>query len=401
MTDAKRRGQSPGPKLARGSLAWRVSSLAPTRFSFFLPSHHPRARCDAMYRACKVLFPSLLGRSVALRHSSTWMASNSKVKIVEVSPRDGLQNEQSQVSAATKVELIHRLQDAGAQCIESGALVSPRWVPQMKDTVQVLENIRPKVGVSYPILVPNERGFLRLQEVLAESGETPGFKALDEIAIFTAASQTFCQKNTNCTIEESLDRLAIVTRKALEAGLKVRGYISVVAVCPFEGKVSPKKVKEISDKLLEMGCYEVSLGDTVGSASPSMMLDVLDACVATSPVDKFAAHCHDTMGTGLANVIAMVNAGVRTVDSAVGGLGGCPYSPGATGNIDSESVIFALEKEGYSTGLNLEMMAKTGQWISEQLNRPNNSSAGRAILSRLQRERQEQDSSENGPQSRL
>jgi hydroxymethylglutaryl-CoA lyase len=261
----------------------------------------------------------------------------------------------------------------------------------MKDTPQVLENIMPKAGVSYPILVPNER-------VIKQSSDKPGIKALDEIAIFTAASQTFCQKNTNCTIEESLERLAIVTRKALEAGLKVRGYISVVAVCPFEGKVSPKKVKEISNKLLEMGCYEVSLGDTVGSASPSMMLDVLDACVSTYPVDKFAAHCHDTMGTGLANVLAMVNAGVRTVDSAVGGLGGCPYSPGATGNIDSESVIFALEKEGYLTGINLEMMAKTGQWISEQLSRPNNSSAGRAILSRLQREREQQEQQESDNQ---
>lgn len=274
---------------------------------------------------------------------------------------------------------------------------------QMKDTVRVIENMLPKSGVSYPILVPNERGLLRLLELFEESKEKAGIKALDEIAIFTAASETFCQKNTNCSIEESLDRLSIVTNKAKENGLKVRGYISVVAVCPFEGIVSPKRVKEISDKLLEMGCYEISLGDTVGAATPSMMLDVLEACASNYSMDKFAAHCHDTMGSGLANVLAMVNAGVRTVDSAVSGLGGCPYSPGATGNIDSESVIYALEREGYQTGIDLNIMAKTGQWISDQLNRPNNSSAGRAILSRLQREEAqiEQESNQQDIKSHL
>jgi hydroxymethylglutaryl-CoA lyase len=273
-------------------------------------------------------------------------------------------------------------------CHKNSPLIVFLLLVKMKDTVQVIENMRPKVGISYPILVPNERGLLRLLEIFQENKDKAqsGVEAVDEIAIFTAASETFCQKNTNCSIEESLDRLSIVTRKAKENGLRVRGYISVVAVCPFEGKISPKKVKDISDQLLEMGCYEVSLGDTVGAATPSMMLDVLDACTSKNPTEKFAAHCHDTMGTGLSNVLAMVNAGVRTVDSAVGGLGGCPYSPGATGNIDSESVIFALEKEGYSTGIDLDVMAKTGQWISDQLNRPNNSSAGRAILSRLKRE---------------
>jgi hydroxymethylglutaryl-CoA lyase len=211
---------------------------------------------------------------------------------------------------------------------------------------------------------------------------------MDEIAIFTAASESFCKANTNCSISESLDRLSKVTERALQAGIKVRGYISVVAVCPYEGKVEAKVVGDIADKLLQMGCYEVSLGDTVGYATPMMMLDVLNACVGKHDVAKFAAHCHDTMGTGLANVLTMVNAGVRSVDSSVAALGGCPYSPGATGNIDSESVIYALEQEGYTTGLDLNKMVQTGSWISKQLNRPYNSNAGRALLAKMEREQQ-------------
>lgn len=254
----------------------------------------------------------------------------------------------------------------------------------MKDTPDVLRQIKTKSDISYPVLVPNERGLQRLLDQLHQEKS----KATDEIAIFTAASESFCKANTNCTIAESLDRLAIVSEKAIQAGLRVRGYISVVAICPYEGQVSSAKVAEIADKLLQMGCYEISLGDTVGSASPSMMLDVLNRCIARQTVENFAAHCHDTMGTGLANVLTMVNAGVRSVDSAAGGIGGCPYSPGATGNIDTESVIYALEKEGYSTTMNLEKTAKIGHWISEQIGKPYNSSAGRAILARLDRESQ-------------
>lgn len=257
----------------------------------------------------------------------------------------------------------------------------------MKDTSEVLRQVNSLPGISYPVLVPNEKG---LDSLLKQLQEDPNRnpKATDEIAIFTAASESFCKANTNCSISESLERLSKVASRALEAGLKVRGYISVVAICPYEGEVDSKRVGEIADKLLQMGCYEVSLGDTVGSASPTMMLNALHACTHQHPANVFAAHCHDTMGTGLANVLAMVNAGVRSVDSAVAGLGGCPYSPGATGNIDTESVIYALQKEGFQTGLDLNKMVHIGRWISEELGRPYNSNTGRAILARLQRQKQ-------------
>lgn len=257
----------------------------------------------------------------------------------------------------------------------------------MADTSAVLRQIKTQPGISYPVLVPNEKG---LDSLLAQLREEPDGKprATDEIAVFTAASESFCKANTNCTIAESLDRLSRVTMRARQAGLRVRGYVSVVAVCPYEGIVDSRIVGDVADKLIQMGCYEVSLGDTVGSASPKMMLDVLHACTGRHPVELFAAHCHDTMGVGLANVLAMVNAGVRSVDSAVGGLGGCPYSPGATGNIDTESVVYALQKEGYQTGLDLAKLVQIGHWISAELGRTNNSSTGRAMLARLQRQKQ-------------
>ncbi|UZJ57297.1 hypothetical protein CBS101457_006617 [Exobasidium rhododendri] len=325
------------------------------------------------------------------RRTLASVADNARphVRIVEVSPRDGLQNEKGQLSTDIKVELINRLQDAGAKCIESGSFVSPKWVPNMKDTAQVLRQINTRAGISYPVLVPNEKGLDQLLALLKEGANSErSILVTDEIAVFTAASESFCRANTNCSITESLNRLATVSQRALDAGLKVRGYISVVAICPYEGIVSHERVGDIADKMLQMGCYEVSLGDTVGSASPSMMLDVLNACTKKQSVDKFAAHCHDTMGTGLANVLALVNAGVRSVDAAVGGLGGCPYSPGATGNIDTESVVYALEREGYQTGIDLKNMVQIGAWISKQVGRPYNSSAGRALLARIERQKQ-------------
>lgn len=318
--------------------------------------------------------------------------SDKHVRIVEVSPRDGLQNEKGLISTETKVELIKRLRRAGAQCIETGSFVSPKWVPQMKDTADVLKTMGTDPAVSHCVLVPNDKG-LDLFLNLLEKHEGP--KPASEIALFTAASESFCKANTNCTIQESLDRLAKVSRRALDAGLRVRGYISVVAVCPYEGKVRAEVSGDIAEQLLQMGCYEVSLGDTVGAASPSEMLSVLSACLQRTTgshggdASRFAAHCHDTMGTGLSNVLAMVREGVRSVDAAVGGLGGCPYSPGATGNIDTESVLYGLHKEGYQTGMDLDEAAQIGQWISEQLGKRNNSSAGRAIIARLNRQRKE------------
>lgn len=264
----------------------------------------------------------------------------------------------------------------------------------MKDTADVLTQMSPDPSVSHPVLVPNEKGLDLLLDLLSAYGEDRSAWPTSEIALFAAASESFSKANTNCTIAESLQRASIVAQRARDAGLAVRGYVSVVAVCPYEGRVRPEASGDIAEQLLQMGCYEVSLGDTVGGASPSEMRAVLSACLQRThgkhggDVSKFAAHCHDTMGTGLANVLALVREGVRSVDSAVGGLGGCPYSPGATGNIDTESVVFGLHKEGYSTGIDLTQAAEIGQWISEQLGKSNNSSAGRAILSRMERERQ-------------
>ena len=283
---------------------------------------------------------------------------------------------------ATKLELIRRLGEAGLPVIEAGAFVSPKWVPQMGDTPELLRNLKPRPNVSYPVLVPNAKGLSTLQALLAEHKGTT-----NEIAIFTAASESFCKANTNCTIAESLERLQGVVETARSANLAVRGYVSVVAGCPYEGAVDPKKVADVSAALLDMGCYEVSLGDTIGAGTPSQLEAVLNACVQRTNRDEtiFAAHCHDTFGTGLANVLHLVRLGVRTVDASAGGLGGCPYSPGATGNIDTESVVNALHQEGFQTGVDLDQLAQIGDWISSEIGRPNASSAGRAILARKQR----------------
>lgn len=311
-------------------------------------------------------------------------ATNSKfVKIVEVSPRDGLQNEKAIVPTQTKIELIRRLAETGVPVIEAGSFVSPKWVPQMGDTPQVVAGMPVHPSISYPVLVPNMRGLEGLQKLLADyedGGKGP--KPTDEIAIFTAASESFCKANTNCSIAESLQRLEEVTSKAKASGLKVRGYISVAAGCPYEGRVDPEVVGRVSKALLDMGCYEVSLGDTIGAGTPSVMEAALNASIrhTNAAPEYFAAHCHDTMNTGLANVLHMVRLGVRTVDSAVGGLGGCPYSPGATGNIDTESVVFALHGEGYETGTDLDKLVDLGDWINAQIGRKNASNAGRAML---------------------
>ena len=308
-------------------------------------------------------------------------ASSNFVKIVEVSPRDGLQNEKTIVPTETKIELIRRLAETGVPVIEAGSFVSPKWVPQMGDTPQVISGMPIRSSISYPVLVPNMRGLEGLQKLLAEyENGSKGPKPTDEIAIFTAASESFCKANTNCTIAESLQRLEEVTSKAKASGLKVRGYID------------PEAVGKVSKALLDMGCYEISLGDTIGAGTPSIMEAAFNASIkhSNANADVFAAHCHDTMNTGLANVLHMVKLGVRTVDSAVGGLGGCPYSPGATGNIDTESVVFALHKEGYETGTDLDKLVDLGEWINGELGRKNASNAGRAVLAqrRIRAERE-------------
>ncbi|PWY98583.1 aldolase [Testicularia cyperi] len=340
----------------------------------------------ALARSAGSLTSALTLRSSGSRLASRTLATAASdpnfVKIVEVSPRDGLQNEKTIVPTATKVELIRRLNETGVPVIEAGSFVSAKWVPQMGDTPEVVGTMPVSGSIKYPVLVPNMRGLEGLEKLLADFQGRGKPNPTDEIALFTAASEAFCKANTNCTIKESLERLELVASRAREQGLRVRGYVSVVAGCPYQGAVDAEVVGQVSKALLEMGCYEVSLGDTIGQGTPRIMEAALNASVKHSGRDAsvFAAHCHDTMNTGLANVLHMVSLGVRTVDSAVGGLGGCPYSPGATGNIDTESVVFALHNEGYTTGTDLEKLVDVGDWINSQIGRSNASSAGRAIL---------------------
>lgn len=321
-----------------------------------------------------------LGTRPATAPASASYASSSSslkkpfVKIVEVSPRDGLQNEPNLVPLETKIELIKWLQLAGAKCIEVGSMVSPKWVPQMEGTADVWRGIREERSkdVSYPVLVPNARGLDNFLTLLAETEQDNRKQQPGEIAVFTAATDSFSLKNTNVSIADSLARLAPVCAKALDKGLKVRGYVSVVAGCPFDGSVDPRRVREISEELFQMGCYEVSLGDTTGVGEPKGMVELVDECVRGSgkgrSVGSFAIHAHDTYKRGLANVLATVqHCGIRTVDASVGGLGGCPYSPGSSGNIDTESVVWALEASDYRTGIDMDEIIAIGNWIRWKL----------------------------------
>ncbi|KAN0062697.1 hypothetical protein ACQY0O_004892 [Thecaphora frezii] len=347
-----------------------------------------------------------LRRTLATTTTASTSGDDRFVKIVEVSPRDGLQNEKAVVPTEVKLELIRRLGQTGLRIIEAGAFVSPKWVPQMGDTPQLLRSLGSSLSsspssssfssssssssfsagadISYPVLVPNEKGLSSLQSLLQAVPKAQRAPT-DEIAIFTAASESFCRANTNCSIQQSLERLERVTSAALASGLRVRGYVSTVAGCPYEGDIDPARVGDVSKALLDMGCYEVSLGDTIGVGTPAKMEEVLNVSLQKSGrrADAFAAHCHNTFSTGLANVLHLVRLGVRTVDSSVGGLGGCPYSPGATGNIDTESVVFALHREGYHTGTDLGALAEIGDWITAQIGRSQNASnTGRALLAK-------------------
>ncbi|MBB6250896.1 hydroxymethylglutaryl-CoA lyase [Nitrospirillum iridis] len=293
------------------------------------------------------------------------------VRIVEVGPRDGLQNEAALVPTDTKVALIDRLAATGLAVVEAGAFVSPKWVPQMADTAAVLAQIRRPTGVSFPVLVPNERG---LAQALA-AGVT-------EIAVFAAASEAFSQRNINCSIAESLDRFAPVARQARDAGVTVRGYVSCVLGCPYEGAIDPAKVAEVSAHLLELGCAEISLGDTIGVGTPAKAQALIRRVARDVPVAQLAAHFHDTYGQALANLLACLDEGIRIIDSSVAGLGGCPYAKGATGNVATEDVVYMLEGQGLSTGVDLDALAAIGGWISTSINRPNASRAGRALLAK-------------------
>jgi hydroxymethylglutaryl-CoA lyase len=293
------------------------------------------------------------------------------VKIVEVGPRDGLQNEKRTIPTAIKVELIDRLSDAGLPAVEATAFVSPKWVPQMADSADVMARIRRKPGVAYPVLVPNMKGL----EAAAAAGA-------QEVAVFGAASESFSQKNINSSIAESLARFEPVVAAARARDIRVRGYISCVLGCPYEGDIAPDAVARVADALYRMGCYEVSLGDTIGVGTPGRTQAMLDAVVRVVPVAKLAGHFHDTYGQALANIYAALERGVAVFDSSVAGLGGCPYAKGATGNVATEDVVYLLHGLGCTTGVDLDRLVDAGEFICAELGRPSNSKAGRALLAK-------------------
>jgi len=294
-----------------------------------------------------------------------------RVRIVEVGPRDGLQNEPQSVATAVKVELIERLADAGLPAIEATAFVSPKWVPQMADHSEVLKTLRRKPGVSYPVLVPNMRGF----EAAVAAGA-------EEIAVFGAASETFSRKNINASIAESLERFAPVAEAARAKGIRVRGYISCVVGCPYEGAVKPEAVAEVAKRLDAMGCYEISLGDTIGVGTPGKVKRMLETVARTVPVERLAVHLHDTYGQALANLYAALELGVATADSSVAGLGGCPYAKGASGNVATEDVVYLLDGLGIETGVDLAKVYDAGRFICDALGREPASKVAKALASK-------------------
>ncbi|MFV3131544.1 hydroxymethylglutaryl-CoA lyase, partial [Niveispirillum sp. KHB5.9] len=293
------------------------------------------------------------------------------IRLVEVGPRDGLQNEKTLVPLATKVELVNRLSRTGLGIVEAGAFVSPKWVPQMADSAEVMRTITRTSGVTYPVLVPNEKGL----EAALEVGVT-------EVAVFGAASEAFSQKNINCSVAESLERFRPVVDRARLAGVKVRGYVSCVLGCPYEGAIDPGKVADVAARLMAMGCYEVSLGDTIGVGNPRAARAMLKRVAEDVPMGRIALHFHDTYGQAVANILACIDMGARIFDGAVAGLGGCPYARGASGNVATEDVLYMLNGMGLSTGVDLDALAAIGEWISRELGRPNGSKVGRALAAR-------------------
>ncbi len=299
------------------------------------------------------------------------MYAPSRVKLVEVGPRDGLQNEPEAVPTAVKIGLINRLAAAGLRVIEVGSFVSERWVPQMADTPAVLAGIARAPGTRYAVLTPNRRGF---DEALTA--------AADEVAVFAAASETFSLRNINCSIGASLDRLGEVCAAATAAVMPVRGYVSCALGCPYEGDVPAAKVAEVASNLHRMGCYEISLGDTIGVGTPSQARAMVEAVAAVVPIERLAVHFHDTYGQALANLVAVLDLGVAVVDSAVAGLGGCPYARGATGNVATEDVLYMLDGLGVETGVAMAPLVEAGAYICQALGREPASRVARALAAR-------------------
>ncbi|MGN6229346.1 MAG: hydroxymethylglutaryl-CoA lyase [Dyella sp.] len=295
------------------------------------------------------------------------MTLPSKVKIVEVGPRDGLQNEKETISADAKVALVNRLTDAGFVNIEAASFVSPKWVPQMATSAEVMAGIRRKPGVIYSVLTPNMKGF---EAALAAQA--------DEVVIFGAASEAFSQKNINCSIAESIERFRDVAQAAKQHNIRLRGSISCSFGCPYQGEVPVADVVRVAQRLHAAGCYEVSLGDTIGVGTPAKARAMLRAVAAEVPMDALAVHFHDTYGQALANILACLEEGVRVVDSAVSGTGGCPYAKGATGNVASEDVVYMLHGMGMHTGVDLDLLVATGAWLAAQLHKETASRVTRA-----------------------
>lgn len=296
---------------------------------------------------------------------------NTAVRIVEMGPRDGLQNEKRSIPLDVKLALIGRLADAGLREIEATSFVSPKWVPQMADHDALMRSLQRQPGVGYLVLTPNLQGF----EAAVAAGA-------DRVAVFAAASESFSKKNINCSIAESIDRFLPVMAAARERGVAVRGYVSCVVACPYEGAVAPAKVAEVTQRLIDIGCDEVSLGDTIGAGTPATVSRMLEACARVVPVDRLAGHYHDTYGMAVANVQASLQLGLRCFDASVGGLGGCPYAKGATGNVATEDVVYLLHGSGYDTGIDLDRLVDTAAWISAQLGREPASRVARALLAK-------------------
>ena len=292
-----------------------------------------------------------------------------QIRIVEVGPRDGLQNEPSPVDISIKTDLIERLGDAGFTSIEAGAFVSPKWVPQMASTDEVMARIKRRAAVSYPVLTPNMKGYAAAREANA-----------DTVAVFGAASETFSQKNINCSIDESVERFRPIIEAAKADGIAVRGYVSCVLGCPYENDVPLANVVRVAKTLYDLGCYEISLGDTIGVGTPRRTAEMIRAVMDDVPANAIAGHFHDTYGQALANIWAAIDEGVRVFDASVSGLGGCPYARGASGNVATEDVLYSLHHSGFDTGVDLDKVITISKWVSERLGR---SPGGKTSLAKL------------------
>lgn len=295
------------------------------------------------------------------------MSTSDFVRIVEVGPRDGLQNEKTLVPTPAKIELIDRLSATGLSTIEATSFVSPKWVPQLADAADVFTGITRKPGVRYPVLVPNEQGYDRARAVGA-----------DEVAVFTAASEAFNRKNINATIDESIERFRPVVERARADGVRVRGYVSTVLGCPYQGEVPVSDVVRVAKRMHDLGCYEVSLGDTIGVGTPAKACAMLRAVAAEVPLSALAVHFHDTYGQALPNLLACLEEGVRVADASVSGTGGCPYAKGASGNVASEDVVYMLHGMGMQTGIDLDRLVDTGRWLAALLGRATGSKVTQA-----------------------